>query len=167
MSFTTKELGLSFYREGRALLTQHAKHTAGNSHRHRRAWGRGPVPETTCDFYPNNPNNPSKVAIIRPKVDTTTSRLLLYHHFREADTSGHIRTKSGQNPDKIEVPDCLRLLRLHRIVAGAVIKLTAKRTNECARASIFVRILSGLQPLARGRGVAGAKRWLKITFARP
>ena len=33
--------------------------------------------------------------------------------------------------------------------------------------SIFVRILSGLQPLARGRRVAGAKRWLKITFARP
>ena len=27
-----------------------------------------PVPETTCDFYPNNPNNPSKVAIIRPKT---------------------------------------------------------------------------------------------------
>ena len=26
------------------------------------------VPETTCDFYPNNPNNPSKVAIIRPKT---------------------------------------------------------------------------------------------------
>ena len=32
---------LSFYREGRALHTQHAKHTAGNTHRHRRAWGRG------------------------------------------------------------------------------------------------------------------------------
>jgi len=32
---------LSFYREGRALYTQHAKHTAGNTHRHRRAWGRG------------------------------------------------------------------------------------------------------------------------------
>ena len=29
---------LSFYREGRALHTQHAKHTAGNTHRHRRAW---------------------------------------------------------------------------------------------------------------------------------
>ena len=27
-----------------------------------------PVPETTCDFYPNNPNNPSKTAIIRPKT---------------------------------------------------------------------------------------------------
>ena len=26
------------------------------------------VPETTCDFYPNNPNNPSKVEIIRPKT---------------------------------------------------------------------------------------------------
>ena len=26
------------------------------------------VPETTCDFYPNNPNNPSKMAIIRPKT---------------------------------------------------------------------------------------------------
>ena len=32
---------LSFYREARALHTQHAKHTAGNTHRHRRAWGRG------------------------------------------------------------------------------------------------------------------------------
>ena len=31
--------GLS--REGGALHTQHAKHTAGNTHRHRRAWGRG------------------------------------------------------------------------------------------------------------------------------
>ena len=28
-------------REGRAPHTQHAKHTAGNTHRHRRAWGRG------------------------------------------------------------------------------------------------------------------------------
>ena len=28
----------------------------------------GPVPETTCGFYPNNPNNPSKMAIIRPKT---------------------------------------------------------------------------------------------------
>ena len=28
----------------------------------------GAVPETTCDFYPNNPNNPSKMAIIRPKT---------------------------------------------------------------------------------------------------
>ena len=28
--------------------------------------GAAAVPETTCDFYPNNPNNPSKVAIIRP-----------------------------------------------------------------------------------------------------
>ena len=27
-----------------------------------------PVPETTCDFYPNNPNNPSKEANIRPKT---------------------------------------------------------------------------------------------------
>ena len=27
-----------------------------------------PVPETTCDFYPNNPNNPSKETIIRPKT---------------------------------------------------------------------------------------------------
>ena len=27
-----------------------------------------PVPETTCDFYPNNPNNTSKMAIIRPKT---------------------------------------------------------------------------------------------------
>ena len=27
---------LSFYREGRALHTQHSKHTAGNTHRHRR-----------------------------------------------------------------------------------------------------------------------------------
>ena len=26
------------------------------------------VPETTCDFYPKNPNNPSKMAIIRPKT---------------------------------------------------------------------------------------------------
>ena len=26
------------------------------------------MPETTCDFYPNNPNNPSKMAIIRPKT---------------------------------------------------------------------------------------------------
>ena len=29
---------------------------------------RSPVPETTCDFNPNNPNNPSKMAIIRPKT---------------------------------------------------------------------------------------------------
>ena len=29
-----------------------------------RGKGEGAVPETTFDFYPNNPNNPSKVAII-------------------------------------------------------------------------------------------------------
>ena len=27
-----------------------------------------PVPETTCDFYPNNPNNPEKTGIIRQKT---------------------------------------------------------------------------------------------------
>ena len=27
-----------------------------------------PVPETTSDFYPNKPNNPSKMALIRPKT---------------------------------------------------------------------------------------------------
>ena len=26
------------------------------------------VPETTCDFYPNNPNNPEKTGIIRQKT---------------------------------------------------------------------------------------------------
>ena len=37
---------------------------------------RAPVPETACDFYPNNPNNPSKVAIIRPKRPTLAGNFL-------------------------------------------------------------------------------------------
>ena len=38
---------------------------------HQARWCR-----TTCDFYPNNPNNPSKVAIIRPKGDEPRGNFL-------------------------------------------------------------------------------------------
>ena len=43
------------------------------------------VPEMTCSFYPNNPNNPSKMAIIRPKTAESRGSLAQISEFQHGN----------------------------------------------------------------------------------
>ena len=43
------------------------------------------MPETTCDFYPNNPNNPSKVAITLPKTAESRGQLAQISEFENGE----------------------------------------------------------------------------------
>ena len=54
-------------REGIALYTWHAKHTAGHTHRHRRAWVRG------LEKHPHHSNRNSHMALGDRRSEMTTA----------------------------------------------------------------------------------------------
>ena len=81
--------------------------------RPKKTCAKDPVQETTCDFYPNNPNNPRKIGIIRQKRPNLADNLLRSATFKTRTSgSSYCSRMRPKNAALVVIWVCLIFVRV-------------------------------------------------------